>query len=142
MTRRAQSAGKQVAFLVELDGLHTIHLGEIGHLLTEEKLADIGSVDIACVPIGGPLLPTKAAELVAQLDPRIVVAMPLDDETAGDAARRSRSSSTRWVATPPRSRSCQVTISEPAGRDHGGPPGVPRQDLARARSRSRRRGRA
>jgi hypothetical protein len=27
------------------------------------------------------LSPTKAAELVAQLDPRIVVAMPLDDET-------------------------------------------------------------
>jgi L-ascorbate metabolism protein UlaG (beta-lactamase superfamily) len=72
--------GKQVAFLVELDGLHTIHLGEIGHLLTEEKLADIGPVDIACVPIGGSLSPTKAAELVAQLDPRIVVAMPLNEE--------------------------------------------------------------
>lgn len=73
--------GKQVAFLVELDGMHTIHLGEIGHLLTEEKLADIGTVDIACVPVGGSLSPTKAAELVAQLDPRIVVAMPIDDES-------------------------------------------------------------
>jgi L-ascorbate metabolism protein UlaG (beta-lactamase superfamily) len=74
--------GKQVAFLVELDGMHTIHLGEIGHLLTEEKLADIGNVDIACVPVGGVLSPTKAAELVAQLDPRIVVAMPLDEESS------------------------------------------------------------
>jgi L-ascorbate metabolism protein UlaG (beta-lactamase superfamily) len=74
--------GKQVAFLVELDGMHTIHLGEIGHLLTEEKLADIGPVDIACVPVGGSLSPTKAAELVAQLDPRIVVAMPLDEESS------------------------------------------------------------
>jgi L-ascorbate metabolism protein UlaG (beta-lactamase superfamily) len=73
--------GKQVAFLVELDGLHTIHLGEIGHLLTEEKLADIGPVDIACLPIGGSLSATRAAELVAQLDPRIVVAMPLDEES-------------------------------------------------------------
>jgi L-ascorbate metabolism protein UlaG (beta-lactamase superfamily) len=73
--------GKQVAFLVELDGLHTIHLGEIGHLLTEEKLADIGPVDIACLPIGGSLSATKAAELVSQLDPRIVVAMPLDEES-------------------------------------------------------------
>ena len=72
--------GKQTAFLVELDGMHTIHLGEIGHLLTEEKLADIGPVDIACVPIGGPLSATKTAELVAQLDPRIVVAMPLDED--------------------------------------------------------------
>ena len=40
--------GKQVAFMVEVDGVHTIHLGDIGHLLSEEKLADIGSVDIAC----------------------------------------------------------------------------------------------
>jgi len=71
--------GKQVAFIVELDGLHTIHLGEIGHLLTEEKLADIGPVDIACVPIGGSLSAPKAAELVAQLDPKIVIAMPLQD---------------------------------------------------------------
>jgi L-ascorbate metabolism protein UlaG (beta-lactamase superfamily) len=76
---RGADRGKQVAFLVELDGMHTIHLGEIGHLLAQEKLADIGPVDIACVPIGGALSPTKTAELVAQLDPRIVVAMPLDD---------------------------------------------------------------
>ena len=77
---RGAVSGKQTAFLIEVDGLHTIHLGEIGHLLTEEKLADIGPVDIACVPVGGPLSPQKVAELVAQLDPRIVVAMPLDDE--------------------------------------------------------------
>jgi len=74
--------GKQTAFVVELDQMHTIHLGEIGHLLTEEKLGDIGPVDIACVPIGGSLSPQKAAELIAQLDPKIVVPMPLDDESA------------------------------------------------------------
>ena len=74
--------GKQTAFLVELDGMHTIHLGEIGHLLTEEKLADIGPVDIACVPLGGSLSPTRAAELVAQLAPKIVVPMPLCDDDA------------------------------------------------------------
>jgi L-ascorbate metabolism protein UlaG (beta-lactamase superfamily) len=73
--------GKQTAFIVELDGMHTIHLGEIGHLLTEEKLGDIGPVDIACVPVGGSLSPQKAAELIAQLDPKIVVPMPLDDES-------------------------------------------------------------
>ena len=74
--------GKQTAFVVELDQMHTIHLGEIGHLLTEEKLGDIGPVDIACVPIGGSLSPQKAAELIAQLDPKIVVPMPLDDESS------------------------------------------------------------
>jgi len=79
---RGAERGRQTAFVVELDGLHTIHLGEVGHLLSEEKLADISSVEIACVPIGGALSPTKTAELVAQLDPRIVVVMPLREDDA------------------------------------------------------------
>lgn len=75
------------AFVVELDGLHTIHLGDVGHLLSEEELGDIGSVDIACVPVGGALNATKAAELIAQLDPKIVIAMPLcpDDADCAEA---------------------------------------------------------
>jgi L-ascorbate metabolism protein UlaG (beta-lactamase superfamily) len=79
---QGEKRGRQVAFAVELDGIHTIHLGEIGHLLTEEKLADIGPVDVACVPIGGALGPTKAAELISQLDARIVVPMPVSDDDA------------------------------------------------------------
>ena len=79
---RGTERGKGVSFVVEIDGVHTIHLGDIGHLLSEEKLADIGSVDIACVPLGGALTPTKAAALVAQLDPRIVVPMPLCEDDA------------------------------------------------------------
>lgn len=75
--KKGTERGRGTAFVVELDGLHTIHLGDVGHLLTEEKLGDIGSVDIACVPVGGSLSATKAAELVAQLDPKIVVAMPV-----------------------------------------------------------------
>ncbi|HEY7522291.1 MAG TPA: MBL fold metallo-hydrolase [Candidatus Limnocylindrales bacterium] len=79
---RGADRGRQTAFVVELDGLHTIHLGEVGHLLTEEKLGDIGSVEIACVPIGGALTPTRTAELVAQLDPKVVVVMPLREDDA------------------------------------------------------------
>lgn len=80
--KRGAERGRQTAFVVEVDGLHTIHLGDVGHLLTEEKLGDIGSVDIACIPIGGALTPDRAAELVAQLDPRIVVAMPVCEDEA------------------------------------------------------------
>jgi len=79
---RGAKRGKQTAFVTELDGLHTIHLGDIGHELTQEKLGDIGSVDIVCVPIGGALSATTAAALVAQLDPKIVVPMPVCEEEA------------------------------------------------------------
>ena len=82
---RGAEHGKGVSFALEVDGVHTIHLGEIGHLLSEEKLGDIGPVDIACVPLGGTLSPTKAAALMAQLDPKIVVPMPLCEDD-GDCA--------------------------------------------------------
>jgi L-ascorbate metabolism protein UlaG (beta-lactamase superfamily) len=79
---RGEERGKQTAFAVELDGLQTIHLGDIGHLLTEEKLADVGPIHIACIPVGGHLSATRAAELIAQLDPRIVVPMPVCSDEA------------------------------------------------------------
>jgi L-ascorbate metabolism protein UlaG (beta-lactamase superfamily) len=79
--------GRQTAFMVELDGIHTIHLGDIGHELTEEKISDIGHVEVVCVPIGGALTAATAAALVAQLDPKIVVPMPVcEDEADCDEA--------------------------------------------------------
>jgi L-ascorbate metabolism protein UlaG (beta-lactamase superfamily) len=85
--RHGADRGRNVAFVVELDGVHVVHLGDIGHVLTEEKVGEIGPVDVACVPIGGQLTATKAAELVAQLDPKIVVPMAACvDEAACDEA--------------------------------------------------------
>ncbi len=88
--QRGAERGRGTAFVVELDGLHVIHLGDIGHLLNEEKLGDIGAVEIVCVPIGGALSSTKAAELVAQLDPRLVIAMPVCPDEADCAEAISK----------------------------------------------------
>jgi L-ascorbate metabolism protein UlaG (beta-lactamase superfamily) len=87
---RGAKSGRQVAYAVEVDGVHAIHLGDIGHLLSEEKLGDIGAVDIAFVPLGGSLTPAQAAALVAQLDPKIVVPMPVceDDADCAEALKR------------------------------------------------------
>ncbi len=83
---RGKERGRNVAFVVELDGVHIIHLGDIGHLLTEDKLTDIGPVDVACVAVGGALPANKAAELIAQLDVKVVVPLPVcDDADATEA---------------------------------------------------------
>ena len=84
---KGEKRGRGTAFVVELDGLHTIHLGDVGHLLTQEELGDIGSVDIACVPVGGSLNAARTAELIAQLDPKLVIAMPVcaDDADCAEA---------------------------------------------------------
>ena len=123
---RGAEKGKGVLFAVEIDGVHTIHLGEIGHLLSEEKLGDIGQVDIVCVPLGGALSPTQAAALVAQLDPR--------DRRADAALRDDADCAEALAEVLPRdgrepwpSRSCRSPPVEPPERDDDGPPGVARQ---------------
>lgn len=87
---KGERRGRGTAFVVELDGLHTVHLGDVGHLLSQEELGDIGTVDVACVPVGGPLTATKAAELIAQLDPKLVIAMPVcvDEAACADALQK------------------------------------------------------
>ena len=83
---KGKDRGQNIAFISELDGVHVIHLGDIGHLLTEDKLTEIGPVDVACVPIGGALSATRAAELVAQLDVKVVVPMTVcEDEETNEA---------------------------------------------------------
>jgi hypothetical protein len=78
--------GRNVAFVVELDGVHVIHLGDIGHLLTEDKLTEIGPVDVACISVGGSLSATRAAELVAQLEVKVVVPLLVcQDDDANEA---------------------------------------------------------
>jgi hypothetical protein len=72
--------GPNTSFIYELDGLHVAHLGEVGHLLTEEQLAEIGSVEVACVTLGAGLNAARAAELVAQLDTRLIVPLAVGDE--------------------------------------------------------------
>ena len=135
---RAPSAASSVAFVVELDGIHTIHLGDIGHLLTEEKLGDIGAVDIACVPLGGTLSPTKAAALIAQLDPKIVVPMPLCEDEA-DCAEALAKFFHEMGAEPVTPAEAVGDRHEPAGRDDDRPAGVARQaGLTAAGSRDRR----
>ena len=113
--QRGALRGRQTAFVVELDGLHTIHLGDIGHLLTEEKLGDIGPVDMACVPIGGALSATRAAELIAQLDPRIVIAMPIregDPESAEALAKFFHEMGAEPIAQPKLSVTASVLPEE------------------------------
>ena len=75
--------GTNVCFVYELDGLQAIHLGDIGHLLDEDTLGEVGTVAVACVPIGGALPGARAAELVAQLDAKLIVPMPLDADGKG-----------------------------------------------------------
>jgi L-ascorbate metabolism protein UlaG (beta-lactamase superfamily) len=67
--------GLNTVFIFEVDGLRIAHLGDLGHLLTDEELSSIGSVDVVLVPVGGvyTLDAYQATRVVDQLRPRLVV---------------------------------------------------------------------
>jgi hypothetical protein len=106
---RGSERGQNTCFVYELDGLHLIHLGDIGHLLNEEMLEEVGTVDVACVPVGGSLPAARAAELVAQLDAKLIVPMPLNGSGGnGDLQRFLHEMSVQDAEPAPK---LSVTIS-------------------------------
>jgi L-ascorbate metabolism protein UlaG (beta-lactamase superfamily) len=87
---RGSPDGRNVTFVYELDGIHVCHLGDVGLLLTEDELGEIGSVELLCVPIGGELSATAAGELVAQIDPKLVVPLTVSSEPDASAQALQR----------------------------------------------------
>jgi L-ascorbate metabolism protein UlaG (beta-lactamase superfamily) len=64
--------GKNAVFVLEVDGLHIVHLGDLGHLLTPQQLKKIGPVDVLMIPVGGvyALNGSEAKKVVEQIKPR------------------------------------------------------------------------
>lgn len=82
--------GKNTVFAIRLDDLVVCHLGALGHSLPSADLERLGDIDIALVPIGGAdtnLSAATAAEVIHQLEPKVVVPMTFDpDATRKDSA--------------------------------------------------------
>ena len=75
--------GRNTVFAIRLDDLVICHLGDLGHALPAVDLEKLGDVDIALVPISGPevnLSAARAAEIVHQLEPKVVVPMSFDPD--------------------------------------------------------------
>ena len=69
--------GNNIIFCFELDGIRVCHLGDLGHLLDDEQVKEIGSVDILLIPVGGYYtIDAKAAsEVCSQLKPKVILPM-------------------------------------------------------------------
>jgi L-ascorbate metabolism protein UlaG (beta-lactamase superfamily) len=67
--------GLNTIFLFEVGGIRVAHLGDLGHLLTDQQLSAIGSVDVVLIPVGGffTVDARQANRVVDQLRPRLVV---------------------------------------------------------------------
>jgi L-ascorbate metabolism protein UlaG (beta-lactamase superfamily) len=67
--------GKNTVFILEIDGWRIVHLGDLGHLLSDEQVQQIkkdGPIDVLMIPVGGiySLNGREAKKVVKQLQPR------------------------------------------------------------------------
>ena len=106
--------GENMVFSFEVDGVHVAHLGDLGHLLSEDQIAELGPIDVLLVPAGGvfTLTPAEAAEVVAQITPRIVIPMHFAiDGASGDLQGPEKFLQEMAVAEPIRQPKAVVTPS-------------------------------
>lgn len=66
-----------VLYRIETEGIHLAHLGALDRELTDEELKRLENIDILMVPVGGAgvLTPEQAAEVISQIEPRVVIPM-------------------------------------------------------------------
>lgn len=83
LTTEAGSGGKKekemphVIYRIEAEGLHIAHLGALNRALTDAELQELKNIDILMIPVGGGrvLSPKLASEVIAQIEPRVVLPM-------------------------------------------------------------------
>lgn len=68
------------AYALTFDQVTVCHLGQAVAAPRDEDAADLGAIDVLILPLGGPraLQPTRAAEIVGELAPRIVAPVVVD----------------------------------------------------------------
>lgn len=76
-SRKGEDRGDNVIFKFSSKNESIVHLGDIGHVLCDVTLTDIGNVDVLLVPVGGTYTvgPDDAMRIVEQVKPRIVIPM-------------------------------------------------------------------
>ena len=103
--------GPTALFSIATAGLKILHLGDLGHRLDANLLAQTGGHDVVCVPIGGffTIDAAAASEAVEALAARIVIPMHYRTERlpAEDWPIKSleesgflRGRSVQWAASP------------------------------------------
>jgi len=69
--------GKNIVHVLEYNGIKVAHFGDIGHILTEEQVQQIGNVDVAIVPIGGTytVRAPEAKTICEQVNAKVIIPM-------------------------------------------------------------------
>lgn len=82
---KGSERGINTIFTFSVDEIQICHLGDLGHILSEKELADIGPVDILLIPVGGyfTIDPKEATRVAEQIRPKVLIPMHFKTEKCG-----------------------------------------------------------
>jgi L-ascorbate metabolism protein UlaG (beta-lactamase superfamily) len=74
---KGKERGANTIFCFTVDGIKLCHLGDLGHELSREEIAQIGNVDILLIPIGGffTIDAGVATKVGDDLKPKVILPM-------------------------------------------------------------------
>lgn len=84
-TSKGRERGSNTILCFTLDGVKICHLGDLGHSLTPEQIAEVGEVDLLFVPVGGffTIDAKTATKICEDLKPKVVIPMHFKTEKCG-----------------------------------------------------------
>ena len=85
--RNGSVRGRNTIFLFDFDGMTVCHLGDLGHVPTQDQVEALSDVDILLIPVGGlhTVDASKATEVISLIEPRLVI--PMHYKTPVEKAR-------------------------------------------------------
>lgn len=65
----------KIVYSLTFEGMSLVHLGSISETLSEDAINELSGTDVLFVPVGGEdvLSPSKAAKLISQIGPKIII---------------------------------------------------------------------
>ena len=77
--------GKNTIHILEAGGIRVAHLGDLGHLLSEEQAKKLQWMDAVMIPVGGHFTidPAEAKQVLDAIHPRVVIPMHYRGEGFG-----------------------------------------------------------
>jgi L-ascorbate metabolism protein UlaG (beta-lactamase superfamily) len=69
--------GKNTIFCFEVDGLRICHLGDLGHQLSDKQVAELGTIVMLLIPVGGyyTIDAKVATQVCSQIKPKVIIPM-------------------------------------------------------------------
>jgi L-ascorbate metabolism protein UlaG (beta-lactamase superfamily) len=76
-TSGGKQRGKNNIFCFDIDGVKVCHLGDLGHVLTDSQVVEVGEVHVLLIPVGGyyTIDARTAGKVAEQVHARVIIPM-------------------------------------------------------------------